>query len=112
MFAEEFGARLRNAMESQKVTQQRMADACGITPGAVSSWWSGRSLPTIENLVAISRILGTTIDWLCGVESGDMALEKSEKRLLKFFRGCDEQGKRDIIDSAADTFFERNNKEV
>ena len=38
-----------------------LADACGVTPGTVSLWESGKTEPTHENLARVARACGVDL---------------------------------------------------
>lgn len=48
------------------LNQYDFAERLGISPQAVSKWECGQACPSIENLCAISEILGVSIDTLIG----------------------------------------------
>lgn len=48
------------------MSQKELADALGVTQGTVSAWESGRWDPTVENLRAVAKVLGVTVDELIG----------------------------------------------
>lgn len=75
-----FGDRLHGLREELRLTQealaQRVADETGDPTGHTNSWVSklegGKSEPTLFDLAALARALGTTVGWLVtGAESGD-----------------------------------------
>ena len=52
--------------------------ACGFsTPQAVYKWQQGLALPTIDNLVVLSALLGVTIDEIIVVEDYEQAVKAS-----------------------------------
>lgn len=52
--------RLRQAISDAGFTQEKFARECDVTLAAVQKWCAGKSQPTFENVLAISRVL--TID--------------------------------------------------
>ena len=64
--------RLRN---QKGVTQEKLADALGLTPQAISKWESGAGLPAIDYLPDLSAYFGVSVDELLGVK-----LSKREAR--------------------------------
>lgn len=44
------------------LNQTALAEAIGVTPGAVSQWESGLTNPTLETLVKIATVLHCTVD--------------------------------------------------
>ena len=66
MFLEDLGRRLRERREARQLTQLDVASVLRVSPQAVSKWERGENAPDIALLVALSRVLGTTSDWLLG----------------------------------------------
>lgn len=58
--------RLSYAIKSAGMTQRALAEAVGLTEGAVSRWLSATTIPT-EKLQAVCRALGVSADWLLGL---------------------------------------------
>ena len=55
---------LKNRRKALGLNQTALAEAVGVTPGAVSQWESGLTNPTLEMLVKISAVLQCTVDEL------------------------------------------------
>lgn len=51
-------ATLAELRRSAGFTQRKVADSLGITPGAVSAWEGGFSLPSGPNLLALAELYG------------------------------------------------------
>ena len=63
------GNNIRSMCMSAGVTPKDMQTACGLTTrNAVYKWFNGTAVPTIDNLVIIADILGTTIDKIIAVK--------------------------------------------
>ncbi len=45
-------------------TQEQVAERLGVSRQAVAKWERGESLPDIENVIALSDMYGTTVDFL------------------------------------------------
>jgi len=82
-----FGARLRELMARDRLTQRQLADAVGISQGAVSHYLRGtRAAPGVEEAIALARHFKVTLDWLLGmdpsalVHSADPDSESRAKR--------------------------------
>jgi transcriptional regulator with XRE-family HTH domain len=52
------GARRLRALVSPPVTQAELAEKLGVTQQAISSWVTGRTLPTPHRLAELERITG------------------------------------------------------
>jgi transcriptional regulator with XRE-family HTH domain len=46
------------------MTQYRIAKELGVSEQAVSKWYTGKSLPSPQNLAALSRLLGKDMETL------------------------------------------------
>ena len=42
------------------LTQQQIADALGISQSAVAMWETGKTVPSINNIVSLSKLLGVS----------------------------------------------------
>lgn len=60
----QFQDRLYQLRKEKGLSQENLADVLGITRQAVQKWESGASRPDMENLVALARYFGVTLDWL------------------------------------------------
>ncbi len=59
----ETGANIRYLMRKNSLTVRDVKDAMGFEqPQAVYKWLSGQSLPSLDNLVILSRIMKVSID--------------------------------------------------
>ena len=47
-------------------TQQDWANKIGVSTASISSWESGDTAPTLDNLEQISRMTGYSMDWFLG----------------------------------------------
>jgi len=58
--------KIKTARNRAGMSQQELADAIHVSRSAVAKWESGKGLPDIENLKAITGIFGMTLDELTG----------------------------------------------
>ena len=58
------GLRIKKARLAQGMTQKELADAIGVSRGAVSMWESGANEPTLQMLQALTHILGVRYEIL------------------------------------------------
>ena len=69
--AENISKRIRRLRLERGLTLQQVANAVGLhTPAAVSHWESGRTEPTPDRLLALSRLLDVSVDDLRGSAVG------------------------------------------
>lgn len=58
------GQRLKAYREKENLTQEQLAEYLNVSRQAVTKWEHDAGIPDIENLVAISRRMGVTLDEL------------------------------------------------
>lgn len=58
--------KIKAARNRAGMSQQELADAIHVSRSAVAKWESDKGLPDIENLKAISKLFGMTLDELTG----------------------------------------------
>lgn len=64
--------RISELRHARELSQEELAEQCGVSRQAVSKWESEQSIPDMENIVALSNIFGVSTDFLLkGVEYGD-----------------------------------------
>ena len=63
------GKRIAQLRKSKGLTQDKLAEALGVTPQAVSKWENDQSCPDISTLPKLAEIFGITTDELLGHES-------------------------------------------
>jgi len=79
---EETGKRIKALMDDRRLNVRDIQTACGFEqPQAVYKWLSGKSLPSIENMVILSVVLGTPIDSIL-VRSGDASFFVRQEMFL------------------------------
>ena len=98
-----FGENLKRMRKERSLTQEALADALGVTAGAVYKWEAGLSSPELEMLMRIADLFDTSVDTLLGYEMAEnrrrsvmdqiysyimskdyAALEFAEKALTKY----------------------------
>ena len=64
------GQTIKHLCTEQGITPTALAERIGLASvQAVYFWYSGRNLPSIDNLYLLAQILGVTVDYLlCGSE--------------------------------------------
>lgn len=92
---ERFGENLREICEAKNVTANELKDYLNLgSIQAVYMWFKGKRLPNLDNMYAISRYLGVSMDDLIGreryEETVDVLCEDSlpvhGKRILLYWR--------------------------
>ena len=66
------GENITRMRKEAGITVRELQLMLGFTnPQAIYSWQNGRCLPTVDNLIILASILGTTIDEIISVEEDD-----------------------------------------
>ena len=90
-------ARARSRMNDLGITQNALADALGISPGAVGHYLMGRREPTLPNFMLICQHLQVSSDWLLfGGTNKPIPLPNEEDRLARQIRFLSKSARRDI----------------
>jgi transcriptional regulator with XRE-family HTH domain len=84
---ERFAKRLYEATRSADLTQRALAKELHLSESAVSRWFGGHTLPTVENLAEICKVTGAKASWL--LELSDDAPKPR--------RGVDAAGVRQLV---------------
>ncbi len=75
-----FNEKLLQLRKQKGFTQEEVAELLFVSRTAVSKWESGRGLPNIDSLKAISKVFGISIDELL---SGDQIIQAAEEEKKK-----------------------------
>ena len=79
---EKTGERIKKLLLEQGYTIREIQGAFGFeNPQAIYKWLSGKSLPSIDNFVILSRLLHTTIEDILVID-GDIPRFRSKYRIL------------------------------
>lgn len=62
------GSNLRKIMDEKDISVMDISNRLDISVSAIYHWFYGISLPTIDNLVIVARLLGVTVDDILVVE--------------------------------------------
>lgn len=73
--------KLREFRKRRGLTQEQLAEAMGVTVGAVSKWESGSSTPDISLILELADFFETSVDVLLGYTQQSASLEDSVCRL-------------------------------
>ncbi|MBR4027440.1 MAG: helix-turn-helix transcriptional regulator [Lachnospiraceae bacterium] len=66
---EKTGNKIKTLLKEQGITTEQVKVACGFEyTQAIYKWYRGQSLPSLENLIILSRILHTSIESMLVVE--------------------------------------------
>lgn len=70
-----FQARLYRFRKERGISQEDLAEIVGVSRQAVQKWESGASRPDMDNLMALSRYFGITLDYLVTGQESPTAAE-------------------------------------
>ena len=76
----EFHEKLQELRKSRGLTQEELAEILFVSRTAVSKWESGRGMPSIESLKAISKFFAVTLDDLLSSEELLVIAEDDHKQ--------------------------------
>lgn len=76
--------RIRSFRKERGLTQEQLAQALGVTAGAVYKWEAELSVPDISLIVALADFFDTSVDVLLGYEMKDNRQEAAVERLREF----------------------------
>ena len=97
------GERLRTAAKRSGETQSSLAQRLGIAQTTVSAWMRGKTDLSLRQAIALSRILGVSLNYLAGVDQGeqDRKLTPRERAILNLAAMIEEEGPEAVAERAA-----------
>lgn len=82
----EFNEKLQYFRKKSNLTQEELAEKLFVSRTAISKWESGRGMPSISSLKAISEVFDVSIDELLSSEEIIEVAEKENKENMKSFK--------------------------
>lgn len=97
----DFGQRLKSLRMEQKLTQQNLGDAIGVSTVTVRCWEHNTKRPAMEALLSLGRVLNTSMDTLLdfhldGTQSNALILSPAERTLLSNYQQLDSYGQKAV----------------
>ncbi|WP_373218648.1 helix-turn-helix domain-containing protein [Ruminococcus sp. 5_1_39BFAA] len=97
------GHRIKERRKELKLTQVQIKELCGISNGNLSDFENGNKTPSANSLVALSKALQVSTDWILTGENhrgdiSDVILSEYENNLLELFRELDSNDQEEILD--------------
>ena len=83
---------IRSFRKQRKLTQEKLAEALGVTVGAVYKWESGQSQPELSLLVEMADFFDTSVDVLLGYRIRDNRLDAALDRMNAYCKTLDPAG--------------------
>lgn len=78
-FKTDFGSRLSSVRREKELTQQQLAEMINYSDKAISKWERGESVPDIFTACGICEKLGTSLDYLCGIDTDKNSAPENSK---------------------------------
>lgn len=78
------GQNIRALRKKAGLTQERLAEALGVTTGAVYKWESGKATPELEMLVDIADFFETSVDKLLNYEWKKITMGQAVQKLQNY----------------------------
>lgn len=75
---------IKNLRKKQSLTQEQLAEALGVTVGAVYKWEAGLSLPEIKLILEIADFFEISVDVLLGYEQQNGNVESRIERIEQY----------------------------
>ena len=80
---------IRSLRRQRKITQAKLAEALGVTVGAVYKWESGQSLPELNLVVELADFFDISVDVLLGYRMKDNSLDSALERIVSSCKTLD-----------------------
>ena len=104
------GLNLSKIRIESKLNQRELAQALGVTAGAVGLWETDKRLPDAHMIVKIAQYFNVSTDYLLGLsDSPNMReiihgeqLSSEEKEIVDMYRNLNADGKRILLGKALD----------
>lgn len=80
------GEGIRRRRREAGLTQEQLAEALGVTTGAVHKWESGKAAPELEKLVELAAFFEVSVDALLDYGWEKLTVEKAVERLRQYAR--------------------------
>ena len=83
---------IRTFRKERSLTQEQLAEALGVTTGAVYKWEAKLSIPELDLIVEMANFFDTSVDTLLGYEVKNNRLDATVKRLQEYRRQKNREG--------------------
>lgn len=77
---------IKRFRKERGLTQEQLAEALGVTVGAVYKWENGRSTPEISMLLQLADLFGVSLDALVGFEAQNGSAAALDERIFELQR--------------------------
>jgi len=74
------GIRIKELRKAEGISQAKLAESIGVSPGNVGEWELGRSKPGADALISLSKYFNVSTDYLlCGATADTLILERTSE---------------------------------
>ena len=87
--AKEFWNRVKELIKQNKLTQDLVAQECGVTINVMKSWIFNDRLPDAAQAIRIAKTLNTSVDYLVNGQS----VSDMDSKVINTFNNIPEQNK-------------------
>ena len=95
----EIGKRISESLAKRGMTQKELAERLGVSDGALSRYISGEREPKPGMVANIATALGTTSDYLLGIEGDGFDFPKTRRLLARNAASMTDKEKKALIDA-------------
>ena len=89
MMDSEIAKKIRAFRKARGLTQEQLAEAMGVTTGAVHKWETGMSVPELGLIMELADFFDVSVDVLLGYELKDHKIDAIVKRLSDYCMNMD-----------------------
>ena len=70
----------------KNLSQRELAKELNISQGTYNNWENGKTEPSIEDLIEISKLFKVSVDYLIGNQVDEVAVKEDDSVLRKIYR--------------------------
>lgn len=74
--AKKTGERIQTLRKEKGITVEKLCDVFSVSPQAVYKWQRGDTLPSLDNMLMLCRVLETPIEKIVVMKQEDRGLER------------------------------------
>lgn len=100
-----FNENLKITRENKGITTQKLALAINVKPYTITDWETGRSEPSISNLIKLSQYFNVSVDFLIGNKIEE---NSSYKEIIKIINDYQEHMNKDELSLLLDGLSNKN----
>lgn len=79
----ELNEKLAQLRKEKRLTQMELAEKINVSRQAISKWEIGKAVPSMENLICLSKLYDVPLDYLVNEEGKQNPEETSAKEIVK-----------------------------